>query len=153
MSVIDLTKETDVIAMRDVLLEKVKVAAGHTIGAATLHDMRLSADMEPIANQLYVTLTTSVLAQKLCEDKYEVSDQKNVEVPFGAWQMFKRDHMPKWFVKKFPVRYRYIPVHFHKTIEITRRATYPQSNMVIQGDRELMKVMGPMVIRDEVTGK
>lgn len=144
--------EDDVITMREILFEKIKVAAGNTIGASTLRDMRVVTDLDRVTQQLYITLQTSVLTQKLCEDKYEVSDQKNVEVPYGAWQMFKRDHMPQWFVEKFPVKVRYIPVHFHKTIEITRRATYPQSNMVIQGDRELMKVMGPMVIRDEVTG-
>lgn len=145
--------ESDVITMREILLEKVKVAAGHTIGASTLRDMRVVTDLDRVTQQLYVTLSTSVLTQKLCEDKYEVSDEKSVEVPYGAWQMFKRDHMPKWFVEKFPVKYRYIPVHFHKTIEITRRATYPKANMIIQGDRELMRVMGPMVIQDEVTGK
>ena len=153
MSVINPTEESDLIAVREVLLEKMKIAAGHTIGAATLRDMTVQVELEPIAHQLYVTLSTSVLTQKLCEDKYEVRDQKNVEVPRNVWQMFKRDYMPKWFVERFPVSYRYIPVHFHKTIEITRRATYPQSNMVIEGHRELMKVMGPMVIQDEVTGK
>ena len=153
MSVINPTEESDLIAVREVLLEKVKIAAGHTIGAATLRDMTVRVELEPIAHQLYVTLSTSVLTQKLCEDKYEVRDQRNVEVPRNVWQMFKRDYMPKWFVERFPVSYRYIPVHFHKTIEITRRATYPKANMIIQGDREFMRVMGPMVIQDEVTGK
>ena len=26
------------------------------------------------------------------------------ETPANAWQMFKKDHMPKWFIKRFPIK-------------------------------------------------
>lgn len=63
---------------------------------------------------------------------------------------FKNDYMPKWFIKKFPIKYLYKKVEFHKTIKITRRETYPMCDMDIRNNPRLRVQLGTPVIKDEV---
>ena len=85
--------------------------------------------------------TTQILERKIVEDNYSVTF--NYKVPRSWWEHLKLDKAPKWFTKKYSVKYEHKKIK--RTVNITRKATYPMADIVVP------KNMGRVVIRDMVS--
>lgn len=138
------------VTMRKVILEKIKITASEVFGPASLREMTVQESSDFIANALIYKLETYVLSQKIASDKYQVSDVRFIKTPHSWWDMFKEEKMPTWFTERYPVKYKSIRVDFHKTIQFTRRETYPKSSLMMRDDKCFMEVMGPAVIEDTI---
>ena len=72
----------------------------------------------PEVHRFYDALTDSVVYQfrayVLGESQKPITFDS---VPTSWWQMLKRDHAPRWFVKRFPVK--------SKTVTIDAKVFYP----------------------------
>ncbi len=65
-------------------------------------------------------------------EKIAVAEQTHeIEIPLTWWEMFKRDRMPEWFRRRYPVRYKTAIVKF--TGEQWR--LYPNADLPLSGDR------------------
>lgn len=139
----------ELFTIHSILLESSRVVLERRLGKYMLRNMELR-ERRDIVDDLVIALSSEVLSNKLCEDSYSVSDSQTLLFPKTPWQHFKNDYMPKWFIKKFPIKYLYKKVEFHKTIKITRRETYPMCDMDIRNNPRLRVQLGTPVIKDEV---
>lgn len=88
-----------------------------------------------------IELTTQILERKIAEDSYPVTFSYKVTASW--WQHLKLDKAPEWFTKRYPVKYE--NKRIKRTVEITRKATYPMADIVVPNG------MGQVVIRDVVS--
>ena len=143
MGLLDMSETT---TFRDLILERCRVIMEHRLGKHMLRNLELRELQYPCAviDDLAIAFCSDVLSNKLCEDSYSVSDSQTLLFPKTPWQHFKNDYMPKWFIKKFPIK------HLYKTIKITRRETYPMCDIDIRNNPRLRVQLGTPVIKDEV---
>lgn len=149
MGLLDMLETT---TFRDLMLERCRVSMEYRLGKHMLRNLELREFQNPCTaiDDLAIAFCSDVLSNKLCEDSYSVSDSQTLLFPKTPWQHFKNDYMPKWFIKKFPIKYLHKKVEFHKTIKITRRETYPMCDMDIRNNPRLRVQLGTPVIKDEV---
>jgi len=55
----------------------------------------------PVINEMILELHTWLLSKKHIEKQVT----EHLYIPSSVWQHFKRDYMPEWFLKRFPVDY------------------------------------------------
>lgn len=81
-------------------LEKIRIHIEHKINKYELYglrDMDVGRYMDEFTNSIVFQFRAFILGES----------QKPIILkpqPTSWWQMFKRDIMPKWFVRKFPVK-------------------------------------------------
>ena len=71
------------------------------------------------------------LIKKLAAEEHIENYDVYFEFPLNWWQMFKRDVMPKWYKKIYPIKTK----HYKKTVEFIERFVFP--NMPIKGNERL----------------
>lgn len=82
-------------------LEQIKFIVKSKIDARSVcaYNMQLGRFVDHMTNEIAFEFSACVLGER----------QKPIELgsePYTWWQMFKRDVMPRWFCKKFPVKHR-----------------------------------------------
>jgi hypothetical protein len=126
--------------------EMVNTLSDRGLGHSAIDKFRFETSFQPILKQTLYRFATEILADKLVDDTYKANYP--YKVPKTWWQMFKRDHLPTWFKKKFPVQYE------HKTgrvkVRFKRYATYPKANEIFQGTPLFYQFGGFESIKDVV---
>jgi hypothetical protein len=82
-------------------------------------------------DELAVQLATRVLTQHL-EDKQTTV---TFSPPATWWQHWKQDHAPRWFTRRWPIRYKTV----ERTVEYEVCAMYPEADLLLPN-------LGPAVI-------
>ena len=101
---------------------------------------------EMFANEIVYRLKYELMKQsnikvikKIFKQKLEQSLKIKTKTPTSLWQMFKEQYMPKWFNKKYPVKYDYayhdvkreVDINFETEVGIDviyPKAVLPQDN-------------------------
>jgi hypothetical protein len=115
-----------VIALNEkILLDELKYSISKLqpkdlIGSFTGDSMRL---MRRLADEMTWELSTAVLAQKVLSDRQEFI----ITYPASWWQHLKRDHLPKGFTRRYPVRFR--PARGY--VDFTRYDAYPKADFPV----------------------
>jgi hypothetical protein len=125
------------IPIEQVVLERLRYAVTGSLGAAAAADLRVSTYPEYLFDGLVYQLTVDVLAEKLVD---EVLDGY-FPLPANGWQLFKEQHMPAWFIKRYPVKTAWRTCR----VEYKKHATYPRANIVLPKDK-----FGRVVLRESV---
>ena len=145
-------KREELVARQEISLIKTrKYMAGlldDKLGETSKASLRV--DVEPSIEYLGRKMMVSfdVLANKIVEDKYPV--YYRYRVPSSWWQMLKRDKLPRWFRRRYPVEFTDKTVK--RTVHFTRYAEYPMANLAIPKDTHFFRANlgGVEVIRDAV---
>ena len=132
-----------------ITFDKIKLTASKYVGAAMIHDMSIRA-VDNIVNGLVVELSSAVLSEEICKDEYIVEGFCQARHYASWWQHFKSTHFNGWLLHKFPPKLIYEEIPYKRVVKLTRKATYPKSNLAFTGSKAFMDVMGEAVIRDYV---
>jgi len=99
------------INVKEVKLEKLAIAVSEYVSRNTPeeHDYRLTALAEYVGKNLLFNLRQYIWSEQL--------GTVEINHPRTWFEMLKRDHAPKWFIRRFPVRY--------KTEVYNAKALYP----------------------------
>lgn len=139
---------TDMSTQR-VTFERLRQTLQVRIGATTAQTAELREWYDHALNCMVIEFSADVLAQKIAEDIYKTSF--SYKVPNSWWQHFKQDKAPRWFTKRYPVRYD--TKHQTRTVRFKRYATYPMSNIALpthQREVSFAFLGKPEVIKDVV---
>lgn len=110
------------------VLDKQRVAMAAVLPAGIVRDsVMLDTVAEYTMDMLMVRLSAFVLTEQLVNERHTVESA----VPKTWWQHFKRDKMPAWFGRKFPVLYEV----FKKTVIFNAKGVYPNANIALPSDR------------------
>lgn len=104
-----------------VVLERFKFFAQASIDDSFLQDVEVYQMADRLAHQTVLRFKADILGQKLNTVKY----------PANWKEAFKERWAPKWFLKKYPVKYSYIEV----------KALYPQLHLPPDQQRPVFHVM------------
>lgn len=129
-------------AIQRIALEQIQLAARHAFGGHALHHMRLEEIPRYIADGICHQLSTWVMAEDLSPKPRRLNFFRPMDfkfllktsTPSSWWQHFKRDHMPEWFKKRWPVKYvdklhrRKVStfVRMSGTVSFSVKAAYPK---------------------------
>jgi len=61
------------------------------------------------------------------------------DIPLNWWECFKQDNMPKWYLKKFPVKKK----QMWRTVEFDHKKIFPESTI------KFPKSLGPVVFHSQ----
>ena len=111
----------DNVKYEEVLLEKLRVASMTAVNRLMLEDFSVDVMADILTDQLAVRLEKEVLGETLGRQTYTITQYH----PRSWWQMFKDEHMPSWFIRKFPIK---LTPH-ETTIRWTDIATFPFSSI------------------------
>lgn len=99
-----------------VCLEQLKISAKAYFDGHAFHYLEVEKEkvIKDVYQGLEYQLSTWALAENLSSEKTHINIFKPMEfnidfvssAPRSWWQMLKRDYFPKWFVRKFPVKYK-----------------------------------------------
>lgn len=137
----------------ELLIDRLPVAVQRAFSPAFLEDMnglpevRLQVFEEALGDMM-VELRAYLLAEKLADETITVSFKEPVHffMPSSWWQMLKRDHFPKWWLRRWPHGETYITKHAFGTREVAVQqfAAFPMSPL-----RMPEKYRGDRVVRVE----
>lgn len=98
-----------------VVLEKVRLSLERVFQREQLHFLRNELQVEAYLCQrtqdLVLRITTAVIAKERVEE--EVCTRK-VACPANWWQHFRERWFPKWWLARWPVRYKFTDIEIHK---------------------------------------
>lgn len=122
------------IALRETVLERVRVTGQAAIGASVAHGMNVEMWANPLADHLVFAVRTHVLAERLPPVRETATETVAVEVPATWWQAFKAEHGRRWWlrrhVRRHPVRHRTIERVVTLTVDLRRWQTYPRASFI-----------------------
>ena len=82
---------------QQITLNKIKLSSHMTVEPEFLQDAELNIDpIVYMGGMLVAKLNADVIGEN--------TDRFIAHYPSTAWQFFKQDYMPKWFVRKYPVK-------------------------------------------------
>lgn len=139
----------DPIPTQELVLQKVRKGLSFVVGDNLLESMRIREELAPYVAGKIVSATFDVLADKIAEDTY--TTYFDWKTPKTAWQLFKKQHAPKWFKRRWPVEYE--NHRYKRIVKLTRMAEYPKANVAVpkDNDRLFVQMLGGLeVIRDKV---
>lgn len=142
-------KLSDPTPAHEIVLTKVRKGMAMQIGQTTINSLKLSEEYVPYIAGRIVKASFDVLADKIADDTY--TTYFTWKTPKTAWQLYKKQHMPRWFKKRWPVQYE--PHTYKRLVKFTRFAEYPRANIAIPKDNDKLFIQtlgGLEVIRDEV---
>ena len=128
----------DTVTMKTITLKKLKVGISYALGKDIIDSMQFDEYNDALTNNIIHRLEFEVLSNKIVDDKYTF--QLEFKYPATWFQYLKQDKFPKWFIKKYPVRYK--TETRKKSAKFSRYAIYPKSNLDIKNDRELYIKLG-----------
>jgi hypothetical protein len=121
------------------------------LGSFTSEKAHLEA-VQDRAGQMMMELRSGVLGARILSDRQDFG----FEYPASWWQHFKRDKMPGWFTRRYPVRMRKLSA----SVDFTRYDTYPMADVPLPPDEfgypvivETFRWTGPGEIIEEVSGR
>jgi hypothetical protein len=82
--------------------------------------------VEDTVRGMMLELRSAVLAAQVLADRQDVA----FEMPASWWQHLKRDRMPAWFTRRWPVRTRTLTA----SVDFTRYDTYPMADIALPPD-------------------
>ena len=109
--------------MLEVGLGRMRFTAQEIFDGHTLHSLRFDFTPDEILNRLVYKLSTEVLVEKVQEV------EKEIKYPASWWQAFKLEVLPKWFRRRFPIRWKVTKV------KLERCAGYPQMKCVLPPEK------------------
>lgn len=130
--------DTAEVNMTRVTLERLRKYASKRVGASLADSMEIHRQVDIALEGLVYTLTASVLASKLADDKYTAHFY--YKVPATWFQHLKKAHAPKWFKNRYPVRYE--DKKATKTVHFKRYETYPKANLALPKDQRTIEMLG-----------
>lgn len=108
------------LAVRREVFETREVAV---MGRFTQETLTFTTQEDPVRLELVAKLHAHVLAKEI----HQGTDRHEVSHPATWWQHLKADHLPAWFRRRWPVRYRKIAVDFDYRI----LQTYPEADVPV----------------------
>lgn len=132
------------IDMREIMLEKLKIAGVQKIGRTTLDNMKMSNWWEGPTEDLVLRLSSYMLAQRIVDDTYEFE----YKIPATWWQHFKAEKFPLSWKLRWPVKYR----TEKEIVKFVRHATYPMASLIPKEHKDFFtqKLGGVEVIKDSI---
>lgn len=135
------------------LVERLAYAVQREFSPSFLAEMDAAPEIrtavfEDALGSMIVQLRADVLAEKLAEETFTVSFKEPVYffVPTSWWQMLKRNHFPRWWLRRWPHKETHITKFARGTREVSVQqfALFPFSPL-----RTPEKLRGSRVVRYE----
>ena len=98
-----------------------KVAASSLVPEYIL----LTGEIDIIKHEIINDLVVRLSAYVACSDEKEF----NEVIPLNAWEHLKKDYAPKWFKRKYPVKYQ--------TIKFAAKEVFPEYTPLTKDKRHL----------------
>ena len=136
--------ENKMIEMRQIILEKMKIAGIQKIGRSTLEGMKTSNWWEGPSEDLVMRISSYMWAQRIVDDTYEFE----YKIPATWWQQFKREKFPLSWKLRWPVKYK----TEKEVVKFVRYATYPMASIIPEKNKDFFveKLGGFEVIKDSI---
>lgn len=115
------------------MLERMRFAAMQTFPQRVFEATIDRSFMEFASASIVARLTTEILGERTGAGEHVVA----FDYPATWWEHLKRDHLPSWFTRRRPVRYR----TYRKVVKWTQMATFPHSPIRTPPDAR-----GPIVV-------
>jgi hypothetical protein len=109
--------------LESIALEKVQFYARQTLSPALMQTAKLSSWIEPVTRDLCLQLEAAVYGRRVHEESRSV--------PLDWWEAVKQRFAPRWFLRRYPVRYR--------TFTLLAYHLYP--GLVFHGHRPVLHTM------------
>lgn len=126
------------VAVSKITLERLKKYVATHIGSSLADSIEVRKRVEAGLEGMVYELRASVLASKIADDKYTAYFY--YKVPATWFQHWKKDHAPRWFKKRYPVKYEVKKAK--KTVHFKRYETYPQANLAIPQGQRTVDILG-----------
>jgi len=85
-----------------IVLEKIKFGLRTVIPGSLRDELRISSDWDIISKDIVYQIQGYLLGNKVNTEEW---DEEVKIYPATMWEELKRDFAPRWFKRKFPVRY------------------------------------------------
>lgn len=144
---------SDLIPWDSLVLDRLPYAVSREFAPSFLAEMDALPDIrtavfEDALGSMVVQLRADILSEKLAEETFTISFKEPVYffMPTSWWQMLKRDHFPKWWLRRWPYGEKYITKHARGTrkVSVQQFALFPMSPL-----RTPEKYRGSHVVRYE----
>ena len=94
-----------------ITLEKIQFGIQQMMSKALMDDMRYESVEDIATNSFIKQLTFYLWGNKVNVEEYDTAK----EYPATMWEELKRDFLPQWLKRKFPVRYSRDVTHHNET--------------------------------------
>lgn len=135
-------QHTEKNVIQEIVLEQIQLCARQHFDGHALHYMRLDEISGYMSDALCHQISTWILAEDLSPKPRRLNFFRPMDfkfllttsTPSSWWQHFKRDCMPEWFKKRWPVKYD-VELHRRKvstfvrmsgTVSFRVKAAYPK---------------------------
>lgn len=112
---------------RTIEFESVKFQIRQEFGEFVLSRSEINVENNMLG--MVIAMRTYILGQHNYQE-YTVKHQ----IPANWWECFKEEHMPKWFIKRYPVKKKYIK----QTVTFDHKKLFPKAEYIPEG-------MGPVI--------
>lgn len=117
-----------------IILESIRIGFFNTFSKRILDQMNLEIAKDFFTKRFTAIFTTQILGQKNLQ-KYSIT----IEVPLNWWQHFKKDKLPNWYKRFYPVIYKEVG----RTVEFNHVALMPDLKVDPSEDRIIMYTEHP----------
>jgi len=110
--------------MEEFVLDCVRVGMRTTIPTDWASRVQLMVVAEEAGRHLGIEFRAVLDEQTLASHSLNipavrhVEEQVSIDLPASWWQRFKRDHMPSWFLRRWPVMVRFKILRARRTITL-----------------------------------
>lgn len=143
-----MTNFSDTVTCEKIQMDLMRYQLSEILGATSLEDLEINLGKDFLSNRIQYRLEFSLLNNKIADDTYKC--YFTYKEPQTWFEHLKKDKAPKWFLRKFPVKYNTIKKT--RTVNFTRYAQYPKANIKVRNNQYVYLQLGEYErIEDKVT--
>lgn len=113
--------------IKEIFLEWLRVQSRFHIPSQVLRTLKIEKQEDFLYNEMAFRLSAMIPAEKLRDETHTVTFQS----PKTWWQHFKKQYVPAWLLKRFPVKYQIQQRNF----EVKTYALYPELPIALPDDK------------------
>ena len=83
-----------------------KYKMGDLLGDYAINHGKMLSEVEDYGNMLGLGLAMEFIGEE-SNNNYDASKDVHYCYPKNCWQMFKRDYLPRWITRLFPILYKH----------------------------------------------
>lgn len=124
-------------------LEFIKKKVKHELDGHALDSLKFYMDRDEIRDVIVTGLCNELVAEPLDMNKKKIvfhfAKEVGFNVPTSWFQMLKKQHAPKWFLEKYPVKERVVKkvIRDEQEVVVEVSAVYPKLPIVFSGNEKL----------------
>jgi len=120
-----------------VILDQIRVQSSFMMDGHALVHLTMDQYYNQICHNMEYKISTLIPAENMMEETHTVA----VEYPDGWWNAFKAQYLPKYILKRFPVKY----TTKKETVTFKAYMLYPKFPEVLRGDAAVQYIMKTVV--------